>query len=203
MTKDRLRTVYDLANQAETNAYYTAWAATYDEELTRNGYRSPKRCAEALARFVALDTPVLDVGCGTGISGEALAGAGYTNISGQDVNAEMLDRARHLDHYRELWVADLDDPFPFDPGTYGALAAIGVIGVGAAPASLLVEALGALAPGGHLVLSYNDQALATPEFADALGLAVASGSAEEMFAERGPHFDALDSSSTVYVLRKN
>ena len=37
MTKDFLRSVYDLENQAATDAYYTAWAATYDEELTRTG----------------------------------------------------------------------------------------------------------------------------------------------------------------------
>jgi predicted TPR repeat methyltransferase len=202
MTKDRLRAVYDLESQAETDAYYTAWAATYDEELTRNGYRSPQRCAEALARFVGLDTAVLDVGCGTGISGAALAEVGYTNIAGHDVNAEMLERAKARNIYRELWVADKDDPFPFEPGSYGALAAIGVIGVGAAPASLLGEALGALASGGHLVFSYNDHARETAEFADALTEAVASGTAEEVFAERGPHFEALDSSSTVYVLRK-
>lgn len=202
MTKDFLRTVYDLENQAATDAYYTAWAATYDEELTRNGYRSPQRCADALARFVDPATSVLDIGCGTGISGLALARVGYTVISGQDVNAEMLERARILDLYRELWVADLNDPFPFDVGTYGAIAAIGVIGIGAAPASLLGQALAALAPGGHLVFSYNDHALESPEYVGAVDNAIASGTAETLFEERGPHIEGLGTSSTVYVLRR-
>lgn len=202
MAKDYLRGVYDLHTQADTDEYYTKWAATYDDELVRNGYRSPQRCAEALARFVPLDDPVLDAGCGTGLSGSALATVGYTDVSGQDVNAEMIEKARERDLYRDLWVADPDDPFPFEVGTYAAMAAIGVIGPGAGPASLLGAALSALDTGGHIVFSYNDLALATPEFADALDSAITSGVAEQVFSERGPHIEALDSSSTVIVLRR-
>jgi len=202
MTKDYLRAVYDLETQADTDEYYTAWAATYDEELERNGYRSPQRCAEALARFATFDIAVLDVGCGTGLSGQAFANAGFHDLSGQDVNAEMLERARQRDLYRELWVTDLDNPFPFDAGTYGVLAAVGVIGPGAGPASLVGEAVGALSPGGYLVFSYNDLALATAEYRDALDEVVANGTVEQVFAEHGPHIEALGSSSTVYVLQR-
>lgn len=202
MAEDHLRGVYDLHTQADTDEYYSEWAATYDEELVRNGYRSPQRCAEALAGFAPFDSAVLDVGCGTGLSGVALAAAGYTDVSGQDVNAEMLDLARERGLYRNLWVADPTDPFPFEVGTYAALAAIGVIGPGAGPASLLGASLAALGPGGHMVFSYNDLALATPDFSDALDSAVGDGVADQLFCERGPHIDGLDSSSTVYVLRR-
>lgn len=202
MGREYLQRVYDLKTQDETDAYYSEWAATYDEEVTRQGYRSPQRCAEALAQFAPLDVPVLDVGCGTGISGAALAAVGFTDVSGQDVNADMLDRARAGGIYRELWITDLDDPFPFEPGTYGAIAAIGVIGIGAAPSSLLGEALDALAPGGHLVFSYNERVLAVPEYIQVIDDAIASGTAVQIFSERGPHFEGLGSSSDVYVLRR-
>lgn len=202
MPKEYLSDVYDLETQSETDAFYSEWAATYDQEITRNGYLSPQRSAEALKRFVEPDTPILDVGCGTGLSGAAFAAAGFTDISGADVNPEMLGQARSANVYRELWVADLDDPFPFVPGTYGALAAIGVIGKGAGPSSLLGEALGALASGGHLVFTYNDFAIETPEFTGALDDAIESGLAEKVFGERGPHFTSLNSSSTVFVLRR-
>ena len=145
---------------------------------------------------------MLDIGCGTGLSGAALAAAGFTAVDGADVNAEMLSRAREAGVYRATHVTDLSDPFPFPPGTYGAMAAIGVIGVGAAPASLLGEALDALTPGGHLVFSYNDHALAVPDFREALESALATGRAEEVFREHGPHFEALGSGSSVYVLRR-
>lgn len=203
MPKDYLRGVYDLETQTDTDRYYTEWAATYEEELTRNGYRTPARCAQALARFAPLDTPVLDVGCGTGMSGAALSAAGFSDISGQDVNAEMLEQARSLDLYRTLWVADPDDPFPFEPGTYGALTAIGVIGPGAGPATLLGRCVQAMAPGGHVAFSYNDLACETPEFVTALDDVIDGGLADQVFADRGPHIEALDSFSTIYVLRRN
>lgn len=202
MADEFLKRVYDLQSQEQTDAYYTAWAATYDDEVTGQGYRTPWRCAEALASFVPNDAPVLDIGCGTGISGAALAAAGFTNLSGQDVNAEMLDRARDRGIYRETWVADTATPFPFAPGAYAAFAAIGVIGIGAAPVSLLSEALSALAPGGHIVFSYNDHALKVPEFPQAVEDAVTSGVAEQVFSEYGTHFEGLGSSSNVYVLRR-
>jgi predicted TPR repeat methyltransferase len=105
--------VYDLATQADTDAYYTRWAASYDDELTRQGYQTPRRCADALRRLVASDASVLDIGCGTGLSGAALAAAGFTNLAGTDVNAEMLDVARVAGIYRDTWVTDIEDPFPF------------------------------------------------------------------------------------------
>lgn len=201
MPDEFLRQVYELETQADTDAYYSAWATTYDDELTRQGYRAPRRCAEALAQFVPSGAPVLDIGCGTGMSGAALAAAGFTDVSGTDINAQMLAVAQRGEIYRQTWVTDLAAPFPFEPGTYAALAAIGVIGVGAGPASLLGDALAALASGGHLVFSYNDYALELPEFTGALDDALAAH-AVQVFAERGPHFDGLGSQSTVYVLRR-
>jgi predicted TPR repeat methyltransferase len=197
-----LRNVYDLATQADTDAYYTQWAASYDDELTRQGYQTPQRCADALQRFVAADAAVLDIGCGTGLSGAALASAGLTDLVGTDVNTEMLDIARASGVYRHTWVTDLDDPFPFAQGAYDAIAAVGVIGVGAAPASLLRLALEALATDGRMVFSYNDLALELPEFTDALTDVVSSGLAEQEFAEHGTHIEGLGSMSTVFVLRR-
>lgn len=197
-----LQRVYDLQTQSETDAYYTEWAATYDRELVENGYRTPERCAQALAPFVQADAPILDVGCGTGLSGSALRDAGFTDISGRDVNAAMLNVAQSSGVYRNLAVSDAADPFPFEPGRYAALAAIGVIGIGAAPASLLGEALEALAPDGHLVFSYNDHALADPVFGAALDEALSPDGAEQVFSEHGPHIEALGTRSTVFVLRR-
>ncbi|MDA3031031.1 MAG: methyltransferase domain-containing protein [Actinomycetota bacterium] len=197
-----LRNVYDLATQADTDAYYTQWAASYDDELTRQGYQTPRRCAEALRRFGAPDAAVLDIGCGTGLSGAALAAAGFTDLAGTDVNTEMLDVARAAGIYRHTWVTDIDDPFPFARGTYDAISAVGVIGIGAAPASLLRLSLEALATGGRMVFSYNDHALEVPEFTDALTDVISSGLAKQEFAEHSTHIAGLGSMSTVYVLRR-
>ena len=198
-----LAKVYDLHSQEEVDSYYSEWAPSYDRELIDNGYRSPQRCAEALALFVPLDRPVLDVGCGTGLSGKAMNGVGFTDLSGQDVNAEMVEVAGGLGVYRELRMVDVEDPFPFDPGTYDAMAAVGVIGAGAAPVSLLTEILSALAPGGHLVFSFNDHVLEDPAYTVVLDQALEAGVAEQVFCEYGPHIEKLGSGSNVYVLRRS
>ena len=48
MTKAFLKNSYVLNSVDNTRDYYRDWAASYDEEITENGYQTPKRCAEAL-----------------------------------------------------------------------------------------------------------------------------------------------------------
>jgi hypothetical protein len=84
----------------ETRALYTDWAATYDADVTGAGYATPKRLAEALAAHVPDPTaPLLDFGCGTGLSGRALHAAGFTTLDGTDItpgDAGQGRRARPL-----------------------------------------------------------------------------------------------------------
>lgn len=78
MVKQFLDNAYDLASSGHTKNLYKDWAETYDEEIMANGYASPVRTAEALAKCGAqLDAPILDVGCGTGVSGLLLRDAGF------------------------------------------------------------------------------------------------------------------------------
>jgi len=202
MSDGFLREVYGLDSQADTDQYYAKWAATYDDELTENGYRSPGRCALALAQFVPLDQPILDIGCGTGMSGSALSAIGFTVVDGQDPNPAMVEVARERGRYREVRVNDVDDPYPFAPGRYAAMSAIGVIGPGAAPLEVLGQSVDALGSGGHFVFSLNDHALHQPEFVGAVDDLIGSGAVEEVFREHGPHIDSLGSGSNVYVLRR-
>ncbi|MEK6204583.1 MAG: methyltransferase type 11, partial [Amylibacter sp.] len=75
--KDHLSRAYDLSSVDETQKFYSDWAATYDAEILENGYATPERCAKALAGFAPeQDFAVLDIGCGTGLSGKYLAAAG-------------------------------------------------------------------------------------------------------------------------------
>ena len=100
MTDGFLNKVYSARNAEETRDLYDAWAASYDAEIRENGYATPGRCAAALAQFSDnLDGPILDFGCGTGLSGVALRLAGFTHIDGVDLSADMLRGAQDKNVY--------------------------------------------------------------------------------------------------------
>ena len=82
------------------------------------------------------------------------------------------------------------------------MAAIGVIGAGAAPISVLHTLMRKLAPGGKLVFSFNDHALEDP--ANEAGLAewTDTGAAVLLFKEHGPHLPGINLGSNVYVLER-
>ncbi|MEO1200265.1 MAG: methyltransferase domain-containing protein [Pseudomonadota bacterium] len=201
--KNHLARAYGLDSQAKTDAFYSDWAETYDAELVASGYATPGRCAAALkAHAPDLDIKVLDIGCGTGLSGSALHEAGFTNLSGSDVNPDMLARAERRGVYRTVWQADPEAPFPFDTGTYDAITAIGVIGRGAAPISVLEGALSKLAPGGLCVFSFNDHTLEDPSFEAAVTAESDAGRFAIGFKEHGPHIPAKGLEATVYVLKR-
>ena len=182
---------------------YDDWAESYDADLTGNGYLTPGRCAAALAGQIdRRDAPILDFACGTGLSGAALAAEGFTVIDGIDLSAAMLRTARARGHYRHLVKADPDQPPDVTPGDYAAIAAVGAVSPGAAPAHYLDALLACLTPGGLLVLSYNDHTLDSPDYTARLERALDRGIVRERVREQGDHILALGSKSTVYVLEK-
>ena len=200
--KNHLDRVYGLDSQEATDAFYSDWAATYDAEVIANGYQTPARAAAALAKNADLATKILDIGCGTGYSGYHFSQAGFTNIIGTDPNAEMLRIAAERGIYTQTWLTDLFDPFPFEQGAYGVIAAIGVIGTGAAPASVLADVIAKLSTGGKVIFSFNDHALEEPEFPAARDALLEGGSVKELYREYGDHLTAQGLKSDVYIFEK-
>ena len=90
---------------------------TYDQTLTDWGYEAPLRTAQLLKehfplRFSVPDqsVPVLDCGCGTGLSSTALAGVGFQNLIGVDVSVESLELAARKGLHIELERCELVSP---------------------------------------------------------------------------------------------
>ncbi|MEM7615200.1 MAG: class I SAM-dependent methyltransferase [Pseudomonadota bacterium] len=152
-----LDAVYALETSEDTREFYDNWSQTYDAEVTENGYASPGRVADALAQFVPDQAkPILDLGCGTGVSGQALSAAGFTTLDGSDFSPEMLTQAGAKGIYRTLLHADLTDPLPFADGTYPVITAIGVLNPGHAPAETLDAILAKLPKDGIFAFTLND-----------------------------------------------
>ncbi|WP_187430041.1 Trans-aconitate 2-methyltransferase [Roseobacter fucihabitans] len=203
MAQGYLDKVYAARDPDHTRSLYDDWSGSYDAEVAKNGYATPGRCAEALAKYSKDQTqPILDFGCGTGLSGLALKLAGFAEIDGVDLSQEMLDHARAKRLYRHLQAIEADAPLPFKQGTYPAIAAIGVIGAGAAPISLLDRLLHALGPGGMLVFSLNDHALEDRANEGRINEWTDCCAAHLLFCEHGPHLPGINLNSNVYVLEK-
>ena len=203
MTRKFLKEVYDLKTRGDVQEYYNAWAKSYDAEVAENGYATPGRCAEALQSVgVPFDAAILDLGCGTGLSGLAMRAQGFTTIDGTDLSPGMLSQAEMRNVYRTLFASTAGSPPDITPGDYDVIAAVGVIGTGAAPASLLDVAIGLLATGGKVVFSFNDHTLKIPEFPERLAAHRGSGLVRTLYEENGPHLPGINMNSTVYILEK-
>ncbi|WP_338548062.1 class I SAM-dependent DNA methyltransferase [Roseovarius phycicola] len=203
MAKQFLDEAYHLDSAEDTQALYNDWAASYDAETGENGYATPGRLAEALAEHVEdLTAPILDFGCGTGLSGLALKLAGFKTIDGMDPNAEMLAQAEPKGVYRTLTEIDVTDPNPISQGNYATIAAIGVIGTGAAPPETFDLLMNALDRGGIMSFSFNDHAMADASYTTRLDEWVDGGKARLVYSAYGPHLPKRDINSTIYILEK-
>ncbi|SFD76002.1 Methyltransferase domain-containing protein [Sulfitobacter brevis] len=203
MSETFLDKVYTARDAAATRELYDDWAQTYEAEVGEQGYATPDRCAAALAEFLTdKSAPILDFGCGTGLSGHALHGAGFEAIDGADISAEMLAQANDHGIYRTLHHIEPDGDLPTTTGGYIAIAAIGVLGPGAAPVSLFDTLMHSLHAGGLVVFSFNDAALAEKSNEGRINEWVDSGAASLLFREYGEHMPGLDIKSTVYVIEK-
>lgn len=153
--------VYTAASDAELATAYANWAADYDRETATMGYCLPWLIAAWVSRHVpAGEGPLLDAGCGTGLSGPALIALGYDNLEGLDLSEEMLAIAGSRNAYRRLECAALGKPLPWPDDHFAAFFSTGVFTEGHAPASALDELVRITRPAGHAILTVRDTVLA-------------------------------------------
>jgi SAM-dependent methyltransferase len=177
-----------------------AWAASYAAEVAQNADEGPARCAAALAGHVGdMSRPMLDFGCGTGVSGLAFRLAGMDVIDGVDPCADNVAQAQARGVYRTVsrMGADLDIA-----GFYSAISAVGSIGAGAAPIAAFDVLMHMLPAGGMMVFSLDDHTLGDPSNIARLNEWLDCGAARLLFCENGPHLTADDMNSTVYLVEK-
>ena len=202
MTKTYLDKIYS-ADSTDLRPFYAQWARSYDQEVGENGYITPLRIAEALARHVKdLSIPILDYGCGTGISGQAFQEAGFLTIDGVDISDEMLEVAAQKKIYRRLEVFAPETGPDVKLRAYNIIAAVGVIGAGAAPLAVLDQIMALLAPKGLLVFSFNDHTLEDPAYDGRVENYVKQGQAALHLKNYGDHLPKQKINSNIYILEK-
>ena len=195
-----LGTAYDLETGEQTLAHYQRWAGTYDQEVgVDNGYAQPARCAAALAGVADPCSHVLDVGCGTGLSGVALRDAGFTRLDGCDFSPPMLERAAETGVYRRLFEADLNTGLGTDDA-YDHAVAVGVFSFGHIRPDALREVLRVVRAGGAVVVGVNDHFWEVGELPAELDAIEADGLASVASREHGEHLPGAAIMGWVIVL---
>jgi len=161
--KALLENAYLLETPDENVAYYNKLAETYDTEFANTlGYVLPKNIANSFsAKRNHLDTPVVDVGCGTGLLGEELDIPDLV-LDGLDISQAMLKIAAKKRRYRSLFTADLTQPFSTQPLTraseqYGAVLSSGTFTHGHLGPDALVRLLDIAKRDALFVVSVNKE----------------------------------------------
>lgn len=131
--KPGLDDAYAVRSPEDNIRLYADWAASYEADfVAQQGYVGYLRVVEQLARHLPdRDAAILDVGCGTGVGGEALRRLGYACVDGIDISDAMLAQAsaKTTDSgqavYRRLHQADLTGPVALADASYGGLVSSG------------------------------------------------------------------------------
>ena len=164
---DPLEAVYAAATDEELAEAYARWAADYDRQTAEMGYCLPWVIAAWIARHVPKgDGPLLDAGCGTGLSGLALQALGYDQLEGLDLSEEMLAIAGSRNIYATLKPAALGKELPWPDSYFAGFFSTGVFTEGHAPASALDELVRITKPGGLAILTVRESVLEANGFLD-------------------------------------
>ncbi len=195
---------YTLSTSDEAKAMYDRWAAVYDQDLKNGDYQQPARCAAALvAQQPDGDIHILDVGCGTGLSGLALRDVGYAKIDGCDLSKGMLEKAGTLGLYEKLFACDLNQPpLPVQDENYDALTAVGVFSFGHIMPDAVDELLRITKTGGTIIIGLNDHFYEEGSLTAKLESVENEGKLSIINREHGDHIPANDLKGWVLTLRK-
>ncbi|WBV44646.1 tetratricopeptide repeat protein [Pseudoroseomonas cervicalis] len=135
---------------------FDQYAPRFDADLTqRLAYRTPQALAALLAAQggpAEGQLDILDLGCGTGLSGLALAPFAR-RLEGLDLSPRMLAEAARTGCYAALHEADLLDFLPRHPAAYDLVAAADVLNYLGDLAPALAAIAAALRPGGRALFS--------------------------------------------------
>jgi len=150
---------YSLKTPEDSKKLYKKWAQTYDEDFAlSSNYLSPKKISSFFNKHSRnTDTPILDVGAGTGLVGELLYRTGNKKIIGIDISSEMLDQAKLKGCYDSLIKADITKEIPLKNNSIGAVVSAGTFTHGHVGPDVFDELLRITKPGGLFVLSINSK----------------------------------------------
>lgn len=157
--KIKLNDAYSLRTPKDSINLYKKWAETYDQDFALSSdYLSPKKISNYFLKHSNdSDTPILDVGAGTGLVGKYLNIKDKREIIGIDISSEMLQQAKLKDCYSSLIEADITKKIPLKENSLGAVISAGTFTHGHVGPEALDELLRITRPGALFVISINSK----------------------------------------------
>lgn len=191
-----LEAAYALQTPDDSRRLYRDWAGTYDDTFANAmDYAQPAHVADLYAQISGALGPVLDMGAGTGLCGQALKTLGVAPIDATDISQEMLDEAARKKIYDRLFTGNLLDRLPVEDGTYAGAVSSGTFTHGHVGPEALAEVIRILRPGGLAVIAVHEDHWRGMGFAavvDTLPLSETGWREARIYGDKasGPHADA-------------
>ena len=209
MTKQRyLSKMYSITAETtsdEIKSIYDNWAEDYEDELVaEHDYAMPKRAAAMAARRVAnKSAKILDVGCGTGLSGIALQDVGFHDLDGCDLSPNMLEIAQKRKIYHRLFEVDLlAPPMQVDDHTYDLAIAVGAFAAGHLGGDAVEEMLRITKPGGTVIITTNDPFYDTGILQKKFDALTTTARVRSLESEHGDHIPGKNIGGWVFAMLK-
>lgn len=141
------------ASRAYIAACFDKYAPDFDRHLVETlGYRLPTTLQPLLAETARAFPRILDLGCGTGLAAEMLAGFGE-EIVGVDLSPRMLEKARERRIYARLAEQDVEDFLVADGERFDLVVALDLLIYFGDLSALFASVAARLAPGGVFAFS--------------------------------------------------
>lgn len=151
----------DAAPSAYVVRLFDQYADRFDQHLQQElGYRAPLDIVKLIEQHAPEQHAwrVLDLGCGTGLVGEALAGRAQSLV-GVDLSEKMLQQARERGEYTQLACADvLQHLQQAESGSVDTIIATDVFIYVGKLDEVVAQAKRLLSPGGMLAFTVEDMA---------------------------------------------
>lgn len=185
-----LDNAYEIDGPDQARALYGKWAATYDDSFGCGwGYIAPREIARIYLSEDGENTPILDIGAGTGLVAEHLEGQ---VVDALDITPEMLEVARGKALYRALITADLTGPLDLSDADYGGVISCGTFTHGHVGPECLPELLRVTRTGALFVCGTIAPVLDGLGFGSALARLVAAGRISPVRFQEIPIYEGAD-----------
>jgi ubiquinone/menaquinone biosynthesis C-methylase UbiE len=199
-----LKRAYALSGAEDAQQLYRDWASTYDQHLEQDlRYIAPVLIAEMLAEAVKDRTArILDVGCGTGLVGEHLAGQGFSGIDGLDFSPEMLARAERKACYRHLVEGDLNAALDIPSQTYDGAISCGTFTHGHVQANALDEIVRVLNPSSYLACTVHRDIWHSAGFDSRIASLIKDEVIVLSRQQKAPYYEGSEADGNYCLIRK-